>query len=136
MTNRLLQILKKEDSALRMLLILLEKQYKMIMDKDIFGLEGIVEEIKLCNREIAEVEVERRQLLGQNSIKEFVEYSKDRELDQVYRNLQKLLQEITLQKDTNELLIKQQLSFTNRLLNLINPRREVPVYNSYGNIKR
>ena len=57
-------------------------------------------------------------------------------LDKQYRRIQNLLNEMILQKDRNDLLIKQPLSFTNKLLNLINPKRDIPTYNSYGSIKR
>ena len=40
------------------------------------------------------------------------------------------------QKETNELLIRQQMSFNNQVLNIINPRREMKTYNSYGNLSR
>ena len=65
------------------------------------------------------------------------EYKQARlDLDNLYRSIKKLLDEMILQKDTNELLIKQQLSFTNKIISLINPKRDIPTYNSYGNLKR
>jgi flagellar biosynthesis/type III secretory pathway chaperone len=136
MINNLKNVLIDEEAELNELLVLLDKQYKLIINRDVFGMESIVEEIKLKNKTVAEIEVNRRRALGKHSIKEIVEDSKDNDLDDIYRRIQKLLNEMILQKDTNELLIKQQLSFTNKLLNLINPKRDVPVYNSYGTIKR
>lgn len=136
MINNLIEVLKEEEKELNELLILLDKQYKLIINKDIFGMEAIVEEIKLKNRSVAESEVNRRKVLGKESIKDIIITSKNEELENVYRKIQKLLNTIILQKDTNDLLIKQQLSFTNKLLNLINPRRDIPTYNSYGNIRR
>ena len=136
MINNLKNVLMDEETELNELLVLLDKQYKLIINKDVFGMESIVEEIKLKNRTVAEIEVNRRRVLGKHSIKEIIEDSKDNDLDNIYRRIQKLLNEMILQKDTNELLIKQQLSFTNKLLNLINPKRDVPTYNSYGTIKR
>ncbi|WP_066892463.1 flagellar protein FlgN [Clostridium nigeriense] len=136
MKNSLKDILSFEEEKLRELLALLDKQYKLILSKDIFGMEAVVEEIKLKNKEVAEAEVERRRFLGNASIKEYVENTKDESLDISYRNIQKLLNEMVLQKDTNELLIKQQLSFTNKLLNIINPKKDATTYNSYGNIRR
>lgn len=136
MINDLKSVLLDEEKELNELLVLLDKQHKLIINKDIFGMEAIVEEIKLKNKAVAETEVNRRKVLGNNSIKEVVEASKDKDLDNIYRRIQKLLNEMILQKDTNDLLIKQQLSFTNKLLNLINPKRDVPTYNSYGTIKR
>lgn len=136
MINSLIEVLKVELKELNELLILLDKQYKLIINKDIFGMEAVVEEIKLKNRSVAESEVNRRKVLGKESIKDIIITSKNEELENVYRKIQKLLNTIILQKDTNDLLIKQQLSFTNKLLNLINPRRDIPTYNSYGNIRR
>lgn len=136
MINSLIEVLKVELKELNELLILLDKQYKLIINKDVFGMESLVEEIKLKNKTVAESEVNRRKVLGKESIKDIIITSKNEELENVYRKIQKLLNTIILQKDTNDLLIKQQLSFTNKLLNLINPRRDIPTYNSYGNIRR
>lgn len=136
MINNLKDILCDEEKALKDLLSLIDKQYKLIIAKDIFGMESIVEDIKQKNKDVAEIEVGRRRLLGNQSIKEVISNSKDEELENGYRRIQNLLNEMILQKDTNDLLIKQQLSFTNKLLNLINPKRDIPTYNSYGSIRR
>lgn len=134
--EELKKVLLAEEKEIRELLNILENQHRLLVKKDIFGLEAIVEEIQNKNRLVAESEVNRRRVLGQNSLKEVVRNSKDEELDSIYRNIQKLLEEIVLQKETNDLFIKQQLTFTNRMLNIINPKREIPTYNSYGNMKR
>lgn len=134
--EELKKVLLLEEQEIRGLLNSLENQYKLLIKKDIFGLEAIVEELQNKNKLVAESEVNRRRILGQNSLKEVVKNSNDEELDLIYRNIQKLLEEIVLQKETNDLLIKQQVTFTNRMLNIINPKREIPTYNSYGNMKR
>ena len=136
MIEKLTEVLVKEDGALRKLLVLLDEQFKLIMSKNVFGMEEMVEEIRICNKQIAEFEVERRKLLGKKSMREIVKTLNDNNLDNVYRGIQKLLEEIILQKDTNEILIKQQLGYTSKILNIINPRREVKTYNSYGNMRR
>lgn len=134
--DSLINILKFQEEKLRELLSLLDKQYKLILNKDIFGMEKIVEEIKLKNKEVAEGEVQRRRFLENESIRKYIENSKDEDLDNSYRSIQRLLKEMMLQKDTNELLIKQQLSFTNKILNIITPKKDATTYNSYGNIRR
>ena len=136
MSNNLYEVLTLEEKKLKELLSLLDKQYKLILNRDIFGMEAIVEEIKVKNKEVAETEVDRRRFLGNTSIKDYILNSNNSNLDDSYRSIQKLLNEMILQKDTNELLIKQQLSFTNKMLNLINPKKEIATYNSYGSIKR
>lgn len=134
--SSLKEILIIEGKRLEELLVLLDKQYKLILNKDVFNMEAITEEIQLKNKEVAEAEVQRRKFLGNTSIREYVNNSKDRELDEVYRAMQRLLNELILQKDTNELLIKQQLAFTNKLLSIMNPKKDAATYNAYGNIKR
>jgi len=136
MVEELKKILIEEERELKGLLDLLDKQYKLTIKKEIYALESIVEDIISKNKDVAETEVKRRKLLGNNSMSDVVINSQDKELDEIYRRIQKLLNEIKLQKDTNEILIKQQLSFTNKILSLINPKRNVTTYNSYGNIKR
>ncbi|MBE6055223.1 MAG: flagellar protein FlgN [Clostridium sartagoforme] len=136
MSTKLKDVLTIEEKKLKELLALLDKQYKLILNKDIFGMESIVEEIQVKNKEVAESEVERRRFLGNISIRDYINSSNSNDLDNLYRSIQKLLNEMILQKETNELLIKQQLSFTNRLLSLMNPKKDATTYNSYGNIKR
>ena len=136
MVEELKKIIIEEERELKGLLDLLDKQYELTIKKEIYALESIVEDIISKNKDVAETEVKRRKLLGNNSMSDVVINSQDKELDEIYRRIQKLLNEIKLQKDTNEILIKQQLSFTNKILSLINPKRNVTTYNSYGNIKR
>lgn len=136
MREELKVIMKNEYEALSNLLYLMDKQYALIMKKDIFGLDKIIEEIQWCNKKVAETEVARRKLSQGKAMKDIINVSSDEELDNLYRSIVKILEEITLQKDTNELLIKQSLSYTNRMLSYINPNRNTVTYDSYGKFKR
>ena len=136
MNLELERVLKLEELKLKELLKLLDKQHELILSKNLFELEAIVEEIQIKNKEIAQVEVERRKILGGISIKEYILKSNEKDLDEVYRRINKLLNEMVLQNDTNELLIKQQLTFTNKLINIMTPKKEAAIYNSYGKIKK
>lgn len=136
MSNELTIVIKNEGEALKKLLLLLEKQYKHVMKKEVFELEALVDEIKLVNKEVAQAEVERRKLVGQRSMREIVNTSNDEELDNSYREINRIILAVKQQKETNELLIRQQMSFNNQVLNIINPRREMKTYNSYGNLSR
>ena len=129
MINNLIGIIQKETEALKGLLVILEKQYKSIINKD-----AIVDEIKLANREVAKQEVERRKLLNGKKVQDIINESGNKELDRVYREIKMVLESIKHQNETNDLLIKQQLVFTNRMLNIINPKREKGTYNSYGRL--
>lgn len=134
--EELKEIMKSEHKALITLLELLDKQYKLIMTKEVFELDSVVNNIQSSNKEIASIELERRKVINNKSMKEIISTSNDDELKKVYKDINRVLFELKLQKDTNELLIKQQIGYTNRILNYINPRREVPTYNSYGNLRR
>ena len=134
MINNLIGIIQKETEALKGLLVILEKQYKSIINKETFELDAIVDEIKLANREVAKQEVERRKLLNGKKVQDIINESGNKELDRVYREIKMVLESIKHQNETNDLLIKQQLVFTNRMLNIINPKREQGTYNSYGRL--
>lgn len=136
MSNELTIVIKNEGEALKKLLSLLEKQYKHVMKKEVFELEALVDEIKLVNKEVAQAEVERRKLVGKRSMREIVNASNDEELGNSYREINRIILAVKQQKETNELLIRQQMSFNNQILNIINPRREMKTYNSYGNLSR
>lgn len=134
--ERLNDIIIRETEALKKLLSLLEKQYDLLIKNDIFGLEGITQELQLSNKEVAEIEVERRKEAAGTSMSNVVQSFKDECLERNFRNIKKLLSDIQLQKDTNDMLIKQGLSFSTRMLNILNPDRNVKTYNSYGKMKR
>lgn len=134
--SELKKVIREEEEAMRGLLSLLDKQFKLIMDKDVFGLEAVVEEIKDANKILAEKEVSRRKHTGGDSMQDILNREGESELEDCFRKLKRTIEEIKLQKETNEMLIKQQISFNNKLLTYINPRREANTYNSYGNIKR
>lgn len=136
MNRKLTEVIKNEKQALEKLLELLDKQYQHVMDKEVLELDAIVDKMKDASKDIAKIEVERRKLVSNNSMQELVNSYGDEELDTEYRKIKILLEAIKLQKDTNDLLIRQQMSFNNQILNIINPSREIKTYNSYGNLKR
>ena len=130
------EILIKEKNELNNLLKLLEKQHSLVIEKDVFGLEALVDDIKSANKSVAKVEIERRKIVGTKSMSLLVQESGDEEIDKEFREVKKLLEAIKLQKETNELLIRQRMSYNNQILRVINPSREVKTYNSYGNLRK
>ena len=72
MITELIELIKKQNEDLKELLMLLELQYKMIMENDVFGLEGLVDKLEQCSKRIAQEEVQRRQMIGSQSINNFV----------------------------------------------------------------
>jgi len=136
MINELIKLIQSQEEDLKKLLELLETQYKMIMSKDVFGLEGLVDKINECGKRIAQEEVKRRNLIGEESIVEIVNKSNNEELMKTYAEIKTTLNDVIFKKETNEALLKQQIIFNNKMLALINPNREIKIYNSYGNLKR
>jgi flagellar biosynthesis/type III secretory pathway chaperone len=114
----------------------LEEQYKLLLGNKIFELEGIVSKIKEVNKEIAEIEVERRKVTAGKAMSDLIRESKNIDLESSYRNIKKLVSELQLQKDTNDALIRQGLGFSTRMLNIITPDRNTQTYNAYGKLRK
>jgi len=135
MIKKLNNVMVLETEALRNLLLELEAQHKCVILNDIFGMEACVSKIKEANKNIANMEVQRRGLTKNKTMGTVIEEAGDLELEKNYNIIKRLLEEVILQKDTNEMLIRQGLRFTNKMLNVLNPSRETATYNAYGKVK-
>ena len=136
MIDELIKLMKDQEQDLKELLDLLEIQNEMILKKDLFGLEGLVDKLNECSKRIAKEEVERRKILGENNILEVVNSSDNTELKDMHKKIRNTLTYVLSQKETNEMLLKQQILFNTKMLNLMNPNRAIKTYNSYGNLSR
>ena len=135
MIEKLIELMNIQEKHLNQLLSLLKIQKKLIMKKDAFSLELLVDKLSECSKEVAKDEVERRKILNNRSLKEIVYNSESKDLKEIYLKIEKTVNEVINQKDTNELLLKQQLMFTNKMLNIMNPSREIKTYNSIGGLR-
>lgn len=136
MIKELIELMQNQEKELQTLIELLETQYKMIMSKDAFGLEGLVDKIDESGKKIAKEEVKRRKLIGEESIKDIVNNSDNDEVKELYGRMQNTLNKVIQRKETNDILLKQQIIFNNKMLQILNPSRENKTYNSYGNLRR
>lgn len=136
MITELIELIRQQNEDLKQLLMLLELQYKMIMSHDVFGLEGLVDKLGECSKRIAQEEVSRRKIVGSQSLSKFIREMSNAELTSVYEDIQITLKKVSQQKETNDMLLKQQLLINNKMLALMNPSREIKTYNSYGNLSR
>lgn len=136
MKKELNEIIVNEIDAVENLLKALEKQHNCLVKSDAITIENCTAEIDKCNKDIAAWEMKRRELTQGRAMSEIINNIDDNELYENYRKIKKLLEEVKVQKDTNELLIKQGLSFTNRVINILNPSRTAKTYNSYGKVSR
>jgi len=134
------EIIRNEIIALDELLKHMEEQHVYIVKNDIFNMESIVEKIKLCNKTVAALELKRRTITKDftevKSLSQFLEELNNEELSINFKKIKSLLEELRIQKDTNEILIKQGLGFVNNMLILLNPDRQAKTYNGYGKIGR
>jgi len=132
MTENLNRIMVEEYRALQALLGALDEQFEYLSKRDAFALDKITQKIEQCAREVARFEVERRKITNGEAMSKIMSDLANEELENNYRNIKKLLEEIQVQKDTNELLIRQGLGFTTQMLNVLNPDKGPKTYNAYG----
>lgn len=136
MKEELSKIIEMETKALEELLKTLEEQHGYIVKNSIFKMEEVVAKLDRCNKEIAKWEMERRKLTQGEPMSKIVDRIGDPELDNRYRKIKRVLEALKLQKETNELLIRQGLGFTTQMLNILNPNKNSKTYNSYGKPRR
>ena len=136
MLIELREVLKDEINIAKSLLNLLEEQHSYLVNQEVFNLEGIIPKIQEASKSLAFIENKRRKLVNNESMSQVVDRLKDEEIEILYKEVLKLLHEAEVQKDSNELLIKQSLSYTNSMLNMLKPRKEVNTYNGYGKLKK
>ncbi len=128
-------IIFEEKKILQELMELLDKQYNLILSNEVLELDKLNEDIELIGKKLATIEIKRRDIVKDNNFKELIENSNDKHIEDVYEKIKSLLRNIELQKDTNHTLIKQRLFFTNKMINVINPSKNIGTYNSYGNVR-
>jgi flagellar biosynthesis/type III secretory pathway chaperone len=136
MLTLLKEILHEEINTVKSLLNLLEEQHSYLVNQEVFNLDGIIPKIEESCKLVAASESKRRKLVGNKSMNLIVDEFKDIELKELHEKLLGLLQEASVQKESNDLLIKQSLSYTNSMLNMLKPRKETNTYNGYGKLKR
>ena len=124
--------LKEEIKVLKELLQLLDDQHKYISFKKTFELDKVSTDIEEKCKQLAEKEMNRRKLIGDSSMQELIKHTKDDELKVRYKETLNTLREIKIQKDSNDMLIKQAISLTTNMLTILNPDRTPKTYGPYG----
>lgn len=136
MNEAIKEIMFSERESIAKLLSLLEEQHSYIISNDVFKMDAIVLKLKDASIEIAKFETERRKLTGENSMRDFVSGTKDKDLKECFLSIKSLIENAKFQKDTNEMLIKQSIVFVNKMLSFINPNRDIKTYSSSGRVRR
>ncbi|WP_195986951.1 flagellar protein FlgN [Clostridium sp. D53t1_180928_C8] len=134
MNSQLKLVIFEEKKSLKYLLDLLEEQYRLILDKDIIGLEKITNQIEDAGRNIATIEINRRKIIKEEEFKIFIDNTEDQHIKDVYREIKNILRSLELQNNTNNTLLKKKLLFTTKMINVIKPSKGIGTYNSYGKV--
>ena len=76
--------------------------------------------------------------MGERSMRELIEEMNDAFIKEIYRDIRHTIEGLTTQKETNDVMLKQKLSFTNSMLEALKPKnnKRAGTYNSYGKMKR
>lgn len=136
MNPELKLVMFEEKKLLHELLDLLDKQYEAIVDKELMILETLTERIEEAGKNLAAIEIKRRSLVKDDSFSELIENSDDIHAKEVYEEIKRILNNLELQKNTNDTIIKQNLFFTNKMISVIKPSKSTGTYNSYGKVGR
>ena len=128
-------IIYEEKNILKELLSLLDKQYDFIINKDIIQMDKIAGKLDETSKELAKIEIQRRNIMGSEaSIKNIVNDCDDENIKSAYEEIVSTLKMVQLQKEANDTLIKQKLFFTKKMINFIKPSKDIGVYNAYGRV--
>lgn len=135
MNSQLKVIIFEEKNIIKNLLTLLDQQYNLIIDKDVIKMDKIAKELDEVAKKLARIEIKRRNIMGsESSMKEVVEASNNEKIKQAYEEIQATLKMIEIQKEANEILIKQRLFFTKKMINCLKPNKGIGTYNAYGQV--
>ena len=137
MIKDLKAVLKEEINIVNNLLDLLEEQHSYLVNQEVFNLDSIISKIEVVGKALAKEETKRRTLLNDKTMSSLLlEFGEDTELEELYNGLLTLLENVKTQKDSNDLIIKQTLSYTNSMLNMLKPRKENNTYNGNGKFRK
>lgn len=136
MNSELKVIIFEQKKILQNLLKLLDEQYNLVLNKDVIALGKIAEDIEEEGKKLATIEIKRRNIASEEEFNNFIKNTDDEHITNVYNEMKELLTNLQKQKDINNTLIKQRLFFTNKMINIIKPSKNVNTYNAYGKVGR
>lgn len=135
MNPELKVIIFDEKDKLKDLLKLLDEQYNLVINKELIKLDKIARDLDEAAKELARIEIRRRKIMGSDtSMKQTIENCDDTSIQEAYEDIKSTLKMIEIQKEANDILIKQKLFFTKKMINFIKPNKGVATYNSSGQV--
>ncbi|WP_373600007.1 flagellar protein FlgN [Paraclostridium bifermentans] len=135
MNPELKVIIYEQKNLFKKLIKLLDEQYEFIVNKEVTKMDKIAKDLEGLSRDIAKLEIQRRNLVGANvKMSSLVERCDDDKVKEAYEEIKENIKMIEIQKEANQMLLKQRLFFTKKMMNVIKPNQGVGTYNSYGQV--
>ena len=133
MSPELKVIIYEHRKMFKELLNLLDEQYDLILGKDPTLLDKIARKLENVSRDIAKLEIQRRNIVGSDfSMGTLIEKNDDKNIKEAYEEIKSTIKMIEVQKESNHVIIKQKLLFTKKMLNVIKPSQGTGTYNYCG----
>lgn len=135
MNPELKVIIYEQKNLFKNLIKLLDEQYEFIVNKEVTKMDKIAKNLENLSRDIAKLEIQRRNLVGANvKMSSLIAKCDDDKVKEAYEEIKESIRMIEIQKEANQMLLKQRLFFTKKMINVIKPNQGVGTYNSYGQV--
>lgn len=135
MSPELKVIIYEQRKMFKELLNLLDEQYDLILGKDPTLLDKIARKLENVSRDIAKLEIQRRNIVGSDfSMGTLIETNDDKNIKEAYEEIKSTIKMIEVQKESNHIILKQKLFFTKKMLNVIKPSQGTGTYNYCGQV--
>lgn len=128
-------IIYEQRKLFRELLNLLDEQYDLILGKDVKLLEKVAKKLENASRNVAKLEIQRRNIVGSDfSMGSLIEESDDKNIKEAYEEIKQTIKMIEIQKESNDVILKQKLFFNKKMLNVLKPSQGIGTYNYSGQV--
>lgn len=135
MNPELKVIIYEQRKLFREVLNLLDEQYNLILGKDVKLLEKVAKKLENASRNVAKLEIQRRNIVGSNfSMGSLIEESDDKNIKEAYEEIKQTIKMIEIQKESNDVILKQKLFFNKKMLNVLKPSQGIGTYNYSGQV--
>ncbi|WP_270659152.1 flagellar protein FlgN [Paraclostridium bifermentans] len=135
MNPELKVIIYEQRKLFREVLNLLDEQYNLILGKDVKLLEKVAKKLENASRNVAKLEIQRRNIVGSNfSMGSLIEESDDKNIKETYEEIKQTIKMIEIQKESNDVILKQKLFFNKKMLNVLKPSQGIGTYNYSGQV--
>lgn len=135
MNPELKVIIYEQRKLFREVLNLLDEQYNLILGKDVKLLEKVAKKLENASRNVAKLEIQRRNIVGSNfSMGSLIEESDDKNIKETYEEIKQTIKMIEIQKESNNVILKQKLFFNKKMLNVLKPSQGIGTYNYSGQV--